>query len=302
MKNDGIIFDISRFCQSDGPGIRTTIFLKGCPLNCIWCHNPESQHIKPEIMYSKKACIHCAKCVDVCKNRCHTIKDTHVFNRTLCDECGECVKVCPSKALEYVGRYCSAEEIIAEAVKDKVYYEESGGGITVSGGEPMMQIDFLETLLTLAKKEKLHTCIETCGYAKKCDFEKIAPLVDCFLYDFKESNNEKHCLFTGVDNHLILENLALLNSIGSMIILRVPLIPGYNDTYEHMKGIAAVVNKHKCIKKIEIMPYHALGVSKAEAIGRNNIESVIPVPDNVFLKQYTSELAEKVSVEIEVMF
>lgn len=296
----GKIFDISRFCLNDGPGIRTTVFFKGCPLSCVWCHNPESQSTKFEILYSKNKCVNCGKCVVACNKQCHTFKNGHIFDRTACISCGNCAKECPSNALRLVGKNYSAEEIIKEVLKDKIYYEESGGGLTVSGGEPLMQIDFLEQLLKYAKKENLHTCIETCGYAKKESFEKIVHLTDCFLFDWKETDAEKHKKFTGKDNMLILENLEFLNSVNTKIILRIPLIPNFNDSWEHLNGIAEIANKYHNIKKIEIMPYHPLGLSKSEELGKNADENLPTIPTADFLKKYLHKLSSKVNVEVSI--
>ena len=295
-----MIFDISRFCLNDGPGIRTTVFLKGCPLNCVWCHNPESQTTHPEILFSSKRCIDCGLCVNVCPTGCHKIKDTHIFDRNSCIGCGLCTKMCPTNSLRLVGTLTSAEEVMQEILKDKVYYKESGGGLTLSGGEPMMQPEFLEKILHFAKQEGLHTCIETCGYAKTDAFKKILPLTDYFLFDWKESNPEKHREFTGKDNALILKNLEFLDSENAEIILRIPLIPGYNDSTEHMNGIVALSKKYKNIKKIEIMPYHPLGTSKAEELGREKNMNSPTIPDKTLLEKYLEELRLKVNVDVEI--
>ena len=299
-EKQGVIFDISRFCLNDGPGIRTTVFLKGCPLKCVWCHNPESQKIQPEILFSKKLCTGCGKCANVCPNGCHTFDKVRTFDRTKCTSCGLCTKVCLTNALRLAGRYAASEEIIQEVIKDKVYFEESEGGLTVSGGEPMMQAGFLEELLRAAKSEGIHTCIETCGHAPETAFVKIAPYADCFLFDCKETDPEKHRMFTGHDNRLIRRNLAYLNSISANVILRIPLIPGYNDSHTHMEGIAAAANAHKCIKKIEILPYHPLGISKAEELGLPPIKNEPAIPAKAFLDEYLNKLRTLVDISVEL--
>lgn len=300
-ENKGIIFDISRFCLNDGPGIRTTVFLKGCPLRCQWCHNPESQNSKPEILYARQLCVNCGACVSVCPSGCHDLKEKHIFNRTDCIGCGVCATNCPAAALRLVGRLCTAEEVIEEVLRDKVYYEESGGGITVSGGEPMMQVDFLEKFLCLAKQIGIHTCIETCGFAPKKTFARIAPLTDCFLFDWKESDPERHRLFTGADNQLIQSNLSFLNDIGAEIVLRLPLIPGFNDRREHIEGTAQIVNLYTRIKRIEIMPYHPLGISKARELDHIEPEKLPAIPNKTLLDEFIRELRTKVNVTIEAI-
>ena len=294
------ICNIQNFCIHDGPGIHTVLFFAGCPMRCAWCHNPESQRIQPEILFSKKLCTGCGVCAKVCPNGCHDFENGHAFDRTKCSACGLCEKACPSNALRVAGRCAAPEEIMQEVIKDKVYFEESGGGLTVSGGEPMMQVDFLEAVLRLAKNEGIHTCIETCGHAPEGTFERIAPYTDCFLFDCKETNPEKHRLFTGHDNRLIRSNLAYLNSISANVILRIPLIPGYNDTDKHMEGIAAAANAHSCIKKIEILPYHPLGISKADELGLTPPENEPTIPSKAFLDEYLEKLRTPVDIKVEL--
>ncbi len=300
VKQIGKIFDISRFCLNDGPGIRTTVFFKGCPLNCVWCHNPESKSTKFEILYDNSKCVNCGKCMSVCDKQCHIFNSGHIFNRTGCITCGNCAENCISGAIRLAGKNYNAEEIISEVLKDKIFYEESGGGLTVSGGEPLMQIDFLEQLLKYAKQENLHTCIETCGYAKKEYFDRIIPFTDCFLFDYKETDPEKHKKFTGKDNALIIKNLELLNNSNADIILRLPLIPGYNDTSEHLDGIAVISNRFQNIRKIEIMPYHPLGTSKTKELGIKESEISIKIPDSDLLKKFHHNLSAKVNVPVEI--
>ena len=262
-----IIFNIQRFCVNDGPGIRTTVFLKGCPLNCLWCHNPESKTNKPIIMLNNSKCIGCKKCVSVCNLHEFNDKGGHFIDRQNCTACGKCVKECFG-ALEICGEKTSVKDIIKEVLKDKDFYLSSKGGITLSGGDPLYNIDFTLQLLKEAKKHDLNTAIETSGFARWEDILKITPYVDLFLYDFKETDNDLHKKFTGVGNELILKNLYKLNDMGKQIILRCPIIPNYNDRQEHFKKIGELASELKNITHVEIEPYHDLGISKCNAIGK----------------------------------
>ena len=242
---NGTIFDIQKFCTSDGPGIRTTVFFKGCPLKCLWCHNPESQSTERQIMLYPDKCKGCGRC------------------RNAGDDF-----VCYNDARRSCGRVVSADEVMEEVLRDKVFYETSGGGVTLSGGEPLYQADFALEILKKAKEAGIHTAIETCGFASKQTVEKIAEYTDLFLFDYKETNGELHRQFTGVDNAVILENLRLIDSLKRDIVLRCPIIPTCNDRQEHYNGIASVASSLANIKKIEIEPYHSLGEGKYSALGR----------------------------------
>lgn len=246
---NGTIFNIQRFCINDGPGIRTTVFLKGCPLKCIWCHNPESQARESEIMFYKDKCTKCGGCVNV------TVNDSDF--------------VCINDAKEICGKEISSDEVIKEVLKDEIFYQYSGGGITISGGEPFYQFDFSLELVKKSKENRLHTAIETCGFVKNSDLKKMAEFIDLFLYDYKETNSEKHKNFTGVDNAVIIDNLSFLNNINKDVILRCPIIKGCNDRREHFEGIAEIANRYKNILHIEIEPYHSLGEGKYAALGKN---------------------------------
>lgn len=266
---NGIIFNIQKFCVNDGPGIRTTVFLKGCPLRCLWCHNPESQSPKSEIMFYKDKCVGCRRCADVCENECHTFVGTaHNFNRENCRTCFKCTALY-CDALEKVGREATSDEIIDEVIKDKIFYDNSGGGMTLSGGEPFAQFDFSLELLKKAKANGLHTAIETCGFVSRDRLKQAAEYIDLFLFDCKETDFKLHKSFTGVDNELILSNLKLLDALGKDIILRCPIIPGCNDRHEHFKAVAALANELEHILHIELEPYHSLGEGKYSSLGQN---------------------------------
>ncbi len=263
----GTIFNIQKFCVNDGTGIRTVVFLKGCPLNCVWCHNPESRSATPQIMFRKDKCTGCKRCAAVCPNGCHLFTgDTHIFERQNCSECFLCAET-GCEALERVGREVSADEVIAEAMKDKIFYDNSGGGITLSGGEPLYRFGFAAEILKKAKENGLHTAIETCGFTSEENIRKISEYVDLFLFDYKETNAKLHKAFTGVDNDVIVGNLSLLNDMGKSIVLRCPIIPDCNDRKEHFEGICNAANKFENILRVEIEPYHSLGEDKYAALG-----------------------------------
>ncbi len=264
----GIIFDILRFSIHDGPGIRTTIFLKGCPLKCEWCHNPESQSFKPQLSFNAEKCLNCFECVNACPNHVHKIKDgIHFVDWNLCKSQGECVKVCSSNALKIIGEKKSIIEIIEEVKKDIQYYKKSGGGVTISGGEPLAQFKFTKELLIALKHEGIHTCIDTCGFAKEEYYKAILPYTDLFLFDYKLTDSSKHKKYTNVDNDLILSNLNFLYKNNAEIILRCPIIPGINDNEKHFNGIKELIKKYPNLKAVELMPYHNLGKDKAARIG-----------------------------------
>ncbi len=272
------IFNIQRFCVKDGPGIRTTVFFKGCHLNCVWCHNPESKSPKPILTFRKNKCISCGECVAVCPN--HTIAENHLIDRKNCTVCGKCVSACVG-ALEICGKEMTVEQILQEVSLDADFYKNSGGGLTLSGGEPLLNIEFITQLLSRAKQMGIHTCIETCGHARWEDIKKVAEFVDIFLWDIKETDDSLHKKYTGVSNKLILENLYKLNDLGARIILRCPIIPGFNDREDHFAQIANLANQLSGVEQIEIMPYHPLGKSKSEDIGES-----YPLPDLTFPSKF----------------
>ena len=265
----GTVFNIQRFCINDGPGIRTTVFLKGCMLDCLWCHNPESKSCKPQVMLYKDRCIGCGECLKICPKGLHSFSDdgAHIINRTECAACGECAEACVG-ALELCGTERSVDEVMTEVLKDASFYKNSGGGMTLSGGEPFMQHEFALELLKAAKEQGLHTCIETSGYVSEEILKRFIPYVDIFLWDIKETDAERHIKYTGVSNERILENLELLNAKGASVVLRCPIIPGYNDRDGHLQSIGRLAQRLDCVMCVDVEPYHPLGSSKSEALGK----------------------------------
>lgn len=296
----GTVFNIQKFSINDGPGIRTTVFLKGCPLRCIWCHNPESNSAKSEIFYDTRKCMLCGACAKVCPQDAHKISgDGHIFDRTKCSACGACTDACMAEALERAGETKSVEELIKEVLKDKAFYDNSGGGMTLSGGEPMAQLDFTLALLCAAKENGIHTCIETCGFSSSDSYRQIAPYTDIFLYDYKETDSTLHKEYTGVDNKLILENLFMLDSLGAKTILRCPIIPTLNDRDGHLSGIADTANRLKNILEINVEPYHPLGKGKAEMLDRDYKLGKLGFPSEEDVSRWIDFIASKTSVTVK---
>lgn len=272
----GEIFNIQKFCVNDGPGIRTTVFLKGCPLSCVWCHNPESQLKSKELMFYRDKCTACGKCKDL------SLNDTDF--------------ICYNDAKKVCGKTVTSDEIIEEVMKDFIFYNTSGGGITLSGGEPLFQFDFSLDILKKSKEKNLHTAIETCGFTDTDKIIRIASFCDLFLYDFKESDPKKHKLYTGADNCLILKNLFTLNDMKKDIILRCPVISGYNDRAGHFDEICKLANSLKCIREINIEPYHSFGEDKYVALGRNKPQ--IKMADDDKVKEIITYISAKTSIPV----
>jgi len=264
----GIVFNIQRYSIHDGPGIRTTVFLKGCPLNCCWCQNPESQLSGQEMVFWEDRCIGCGACSLNCPSGAIQMENKKpVTDKNKCNLCGECSRICPAQAREMIGKKLSAEEVIKEIEKDLVFYEESGGGVTFSGGEPLEQSEFLESLLICCQKKKIHTAVDTSGYISWGILNKISPKVDLFLYDLKLMDNERHKKYTGVFNEIILENLKKLSSVHNNILVRFPVIPGINDDYQNIREMGELLSFLK-ITQVRLLPYHHIGIDKYRRLGR----------------------------------
>lgn len=268
MPVTGVVFDIQRCSLYDGPGIRTSVFLKGCPLHCIWCHNPESQAPRPQLSFCEELCVQCLRCVPACPEKAHFAEGRrHRVDFGRCKACGRCCRVCAQGALKIVGETWDAERLLREVERDRAFYDRSGGGVTLTGGEPMLQAPFTREILRLAKQRGIHTCLETCGFAPEEEYREILPYTDLFLFDYKETDPEKHRKLTGASNEGILKNLDFLYRSSASIVLRCPLIPGVNDFRGHLEGIAALGRKYPRLGGIELMAYHDMGEGKRRNVG-----------------------------------
>ncbi len=291
----GRIFDIQRFCLHDGPGIRTTVFLKGCPLRCAWCHNPEGIDREFHLSFLPEQCFGCGYCLKACSRGVHLMEDgKHRMDRGRCVACGACAEQCRAGALKIIGRDVTVEEVMREVRADRSFYETSGGGMTLSGGEPLFQIDFTAALLEEAKQEALHCCVETCGLADYSRLGRVAQMVDLFLYDVKDTDNGRHLANTGVPNTLILENLRRLHDAGAKIILRLPVVPGYNAFDDHLAGIADLAGHLPHLLGAEIIPYHLLGTGKRIRLGGSITSSTtLRPPDERMVAAWVSYLRQR---------
>ena len=297
---EGTIFNIQKFCVNDGPGIRTTVFFKGCPLNCLWCHNPESKAIHSEILIDPRKCIQCGACLDACRCGCHRVsEDRHIYYREHCLCCGSCAQACVTEALQRVGHTATVEEVLDEIMKDAIFYQNSGGGMTLSGGEPLAQPAFAQALLAAAKEKGLHTCMETCGYTAWPNYEKLLDLVDIFLFDYKLTDPILHKQYTGVSNERILENLTKLDDAGANIILRCPIIPTVNDNAAHFAGIAATANRLQHILEIHIEPYHPLGGSKSALLDKEYALGDLTFPEKETVEDWIRQIRALTEVAVK---
>ncbi|HKS72742.1 MAG TPA: glycyl-radical enzyme activating protein [Terriglobales bacterium] len=273
----GTIFDIQRFTVHDGPGIRTAVFMKGCPLRCPWCQNPESVWKQSQISYSPPLCIGCGSCVHACPERAvrRTGKNLiEKINLAMCTHCGKCAQACCSGALQMIGRSYTVSEVVDEAMQDVAFYLNSGGGVTFTGGEPTYQPEFLLALTRALKRRGIHLVIETCGVFQWSHVEEALSLIDIFYFDLKHADAEKHAAVTGESNAVILENIERIDRLNRPIRVRVPLIPGVNDSPEEFAAILRVAAKLHNVDKVQVLPYHKFGIAKFERIGWG-----YPLPD-----------------------
>ena len=276
---NGLVFDIQHFSIYDGPGIRTTVFMKGCSLDCAWCHNPESISSKKEIQTYFFKCIGCGKCFEVCPQNAHIVNDDgRLYDRDLCIQCGTCTDNCYSGALVMTGEEMSVNNIVEEVSRDILFYKDSGGGVTVSGGEPLLQAEFVKHLLAEIKKVGIHTAVDTAGNVPFTTFEAVLPYTDLFLYDIKTMDSDIHKKFTGAGNKRILENLSQLSRFGNPIRIRIPVIPSVNAELDEIEKIAAYLSKLENIEAVEPLAYHSLGAGKLESMGADGKRQVFQVP------------------------
>ncbi len=275
----GTLFNLMRFAVNDGPGIRTTVFLKGCPLTCVWCHNPESQMPAPEVMFAPERCIACGECVRTCHHDAlHWDGEKPVREAERCQLCGECCEACVSEARRRVGYRAAVPELLEQILRDRIIFEESGGGVTFSGGEPLLQAEFLCAMLTACRSEGIHTAVDTCGYAQVQTFSRVSEQADLLLFDLKLMNSDRHRQYTGVGNGVILKNLRSAVDMGKSLIVRIPIVPGVND---HQGNISATVKflESAGVRNVDLLAYHETGVEKYRRLESEYPQELIPPTD-----------------------
>lgn len=300
----GIVFNIQRFTVHDGPGIRTEVFLKGCPLRCLWCDNPESFHFYQEVGVFSQRCIgidKCGRCLDACSiskegKSIFIIKENKIagINREICTNCLKCAEVCPANALIIWGKSMTINEVMSEIMRDLPFYEKSNGGVTISGGDPLVQWKFTLELLKECKKRGLHTCVESELHTNWEIIEKILPYTDLFLTDIKHMDPVKHKEYTGVSNWLILENIKKLAKLGKPIVIRIPVIPGLNDSIENIRKTSEFIVQElgATVKQVQLLPYHTLGHPKYESLDLKYPLENLNVPPKQQFKEHIDYLAE----------
>jgi len=297
----GIIFDIKRFAIHDGPGIRTTVFLKGCPLSCWWCHNPESQSTRPDVLYRGHMCVLCGTCVDECPEHARTMAESEVLrDLSLCTVCGACADACPADALEKIGRRVSADELTGEITRDTSFFDESGGGVTFSGGEPLLQSQFLGEMLDRCAGRDIHTTVDTCGFAPPEVLATVAERTDLFLFDLKFMDPQRHLELTGVRNDLILDNLRMLATMGTEVRVRVPVIPNVTDTDGNFEAIGEFVSSLETRPSVTLLAHHATAMEKYARFG---VERRIPDGTESPSQEALGEIASRIrEYGVEVIY
>ncbi len=262
----GLVLNVMRFALHDGPGIRTTVFLKGCPLHCWWCHNPESQSSKPEVIYVADRCIRCGDCVLACPQNALHLSEEVVRDLRSCQRGAQCADACPTGAQQLLGSWKSVPAVMAEILKDRTFFDESGGGVTISGGEPLLQADFAEALLAACGAQRIHTALDTCGYTEWRKLDRIRRLADLILFDLKVMDPARHLQFTGAGNKPILENLIRLSECGTAVVVRIPVIPGVNDDEDNLTSVSRFLSPLG-LRNIDLLPYHRIASGKYSRLG-----------------------------------
>lgn len=288
----GIVTDFKRFAVHDGDGIRTTVFLKGCPLRCVWCHNPESLSMKPELALYSDKCDLCGECAAACPTGVHSFSDeNHSLDRSVCQTCGKCEQVCPNRALKLYGRRMSISEVIKTVAEDRLFYESGGGGMTLSGGEPTLQPEFSLELLKAAKELQINTALDTCGYAPRETFAAMLPYTDTFLFDVKHCTDEGYLRCTGKSGQMIFDNLRFLSDSGARIEIRIPLVPKYNDDEATLRGIGRLLSEVRTTK-VRLLPYHGYARAKYASLGLDDTLPRVDSPDRYALEAAAKLLCE----------
>jgi pyruvate formate lyase activating enzyme len=280
LQTKGLVFDIKKYAIHDGPGIRTTVFFKGCPLNCLWCHNPESWRGNFELSFRKDRCLGCGRCVEECQNGAISLVENYaVTDAKKCIFCGRCPDVCPVCAREIIGSEMTVGEVMGEVEKDVIFYDQSGGGVTFSGGEPLMQPDFLLALLNQCRELNIHTAVDTSCYSESKIIELVVKKADLFLCDIKHMDNEMHRRFTGVENILILENIRRISQAGKKIIIRIPIIPDFNDGPENIEETGEFTASLEGVGRIDILPFNRGGIEKSTRLAGGTESMQFEAPD-----------------------
>lgn len=296
---NGLIFDIKRFAVHDGPGIRTTVFLKGCPLSCWWCHNPEGLSNTQEIIYYDYKCMDCDKCIDICQqNALKKIKNKPVRDHKICTSCGSCAEVCPTTSQQIIGRKISAEKTVKEIEKDRIFFESSTGGVTFSGGEPLMQHAFLKETLKLCKNRGFHTALDTSGYCPTVVFKEFIEFTDLFLYDLKTIDDQQHKKYTGVSNKNIIKNFNILQKKEKDVIIRFTIVNGITNTKENLRDVIDFVSSLEKIKGIDLLPFHNV-CEKYDRLGKKyKLKDIKPPTNNDMIK--IKKQFEKKSLNVRI--
>lgn len=297
--NTANIFNIQKFSVHDGPGIRTTVFFKGCPLKCLWCHNPESQNINTQILYDRDKCVLCGTCEKICPKGAIKIENNNLTtDEDKCDCCGQCVIYCIQGARQIAGKEYTVDDVLKEVLKDRVFYEKSSGGVTLSGGEPLIHIDFVEELLKKLKDNNIHTAVDTCGAVSFENLKRAAKYADVFLYDIKLMDDEKHMEFIGMSNKLILDNLKKLSEIHKNINIRMPIIEGVNGDEEHIiKTIGFIEGLN--ISKVNLLPYHDIAKHKYKKLGKVYEDDRMSKPSDEKMQKF-KEMFENKGYKVKI--